>query len=87
MVPRLDLALELFHLAIELTKMTKQSTEELAACAGQTVLGILQDLRHLPRDATDSFRKHDAKLSQQASDLIGLRGARGDKTLAMSLTV
>jgi hypothetical protein len=44
-------------------------------------LGILEELGQLTFNAADTCGNHQPKLSKQSADLVGLSGARGDKSL------
>src|SRR5262245_65079963 len=80
-MPSLDLRFELADLAIELLEVVQQSLHQMPERCRQLVSGILEDLWHAPPHIRDALWHHQAELAEQATDLVGLRGARLNEAL------
>jgi hypothetical protein len=65
--------------------MAEQASKKLTARTRQTVLMILENLRHLLKQRPDPLSHDGPILRQQSADLSRLRGACHDEGLARSV--
>ena len=80
-MPRLDLHLNLVDLRVEYLQMVEQSVDQPPEVAGQLLRRIFDEIRNAARDVRDALRHDQAELSQQTTDLVGLRGSSLDEPL------
>src|SRR5262245_52094788 len=84
-MPSLDLRFELADLAIELLEVVQQSLHQMPERCREFVRGILEDLGHTLSHIRDALWHHQVELTEQATDLVGLRSARLNEALTHTL--
>ncbi len=81
-MPCLDLCFELFNLAPEFLEVVEQSLNEHTEGARELVVGVFDQFWHPRSDIANALRNDEAKLAEQAANLIGLRRTRLHEALA-----
>ena len=81
-MPCVDLLFELFNLALKFLEVVERSLDEYAEGSGELGIGVFDQFWHPRSDMANASRNDEAKLTEQAANLIGLRRTRLHEALA-----
>src|SRR5699024_8263030 len=81
-VPLFDLAFQVVDVLIKCLEMLAKASHKFAKPIRQFILGIFENVGQMPANGAQPLWNDNAKLTQQAADLVALGGARFDKALA-----